>query len=120
MRTDNIIREKTYSFALRVIKMYRYIVKEKKEYVISKQLLRSGTSIGANIEEGCSAQSRKDFINKLSIAQKEAYETRYWFKLLRDSGIIEIVYVESMLKDYEEIIKVISKILITTKKNNKL
>ncbi|WP_425448024.1 four helix bundle protein [Dethiothermospora halolimnae] len=120
MKTDNAVREKTYNFALRIVKMYRYIVEEKKEYVISKQLLRCGTSIGANIEEGCSAQSRKDFINKLSIAQKESYETRYWLKLLRDSEIIETIYIKSMLKDCEEIIKLISKILVTTKKNDKI
>jgi four helix bundle protein len=92
---------------------------EKKEYILSKQLLRSGTSIGANVEEACSGQSRKDFIAKLSIAQKESFETKYWLRLLKDSGIVEQRYVDSMLEDCEELIKIISKILVTSKANIK-
>ncbi len=74
---ESVLKEKSYQFALRVIKLYKYIVAEKKEYVLSKQILRSGTSIGANIEEANQAQSKADFVHKLSISQKEAFETDY-------------------------------------------
>ena len=83
----NIIKEKSYSFALSVIAAYKMLASDK-EYVLSKQLLRSGTSIGANIEEALQAQSKADFIHKLSIAQKEAFEANYWLRLLRDSSFL--------------------------------
>jgi four helix bundle protein len=117
--TDNIIKDKSYEFALRIVKMYKYIVKNNVEYVLAKQLLRSGTSIGANVEEACSAQSRKDFISKLSIAQKEAFETSYWLRLLRDSGEIKKEYADDILKDCDEIISILTSILKTTKSNIK-
>ncbi len=82
---ESILREKSYTFALRVVKLYKFIAKEQKEFVLSKQILRSGTSIGANIEEVNQGQSKNDFIHKLSIAQKEVFETDYWLRLLRDS-----------------------------------
>ena len=82
---ESILREKSYQFALRIIKLYKYIIADKTEYVLSKQILRSGTSIGANIEEANQGQSKADFIHKLSIAQKEAFEIDYWLRLLRDS-----------------------------------
>lgn len=115
--TGNLVRDKSYSFALRIIKMCKYIQKNNKEYILSNQVLRSGTSIGANIEEGCSAQSRKDFIHKLSIAQKEAFETRYWLCLLKDSEEIKKEYADSMVCDCDEIISILTKILKTTKEN---
>lgn len=82
---ENVTSEKAYAFALRIIKLYKYMAVNYKEFVLSKQVLRSGTSIGANIEESVHAQSKIDFIHKLSIAQKEANETNYWIRLLRDS-----------------------------------
>jgi len=85
---ENILKEKSYKFALRMIKLYKFMTVEHKEFVLSKQVLRSGTSIGANIEESIYAQSKSDFVHKLSIAQKEASETNYWLRLLRDSDYI--------------------------------
>ncbi len=78
MRINNVIEEKSFKFALRIINLYKFLRSEKKEYIMSKQILRSGTSVGANIAEGVEAQSKKDFISKLSIALKEANETKYW------------------------------------------
>ena len=89
MKSDNIIQQKSYAFALRIIKLYMYLKDEKNEYTLSKQVLRSGTSIGANIEEAIGGQSSKDFLAKISIAYKEARETHYWIRLLGDSGFIK-------------------------------
>ena len=94
---ESVLKEKSYQFALRVIKLYKYIVAEKKEYVLSKQILRSGTSIGANIEEANQAQSKADFVHKLSISQKEAFETDYWLRLLRDSEYLTETQANSLL-----------------------
>jgi len=80
---------KSYAFALRIVNLYKYLVNEKHEYVLSKQILRSGTAIGANIEEAIGGQSNKDFVSKLSVAYKEARETRYWINLLRDTKIFK-------------------------------
>ncbi len=82
---ENVIQEKTYKFAIRAVKLYKYLVDEKREFVLSKQLLRSGTSIGANVEEAIGGQSKKDFIAKISIAYKEARETHYWLRILKDT-----------------------------------
>lgn len=112
---ENIIREKSYKFALRIIKLYRYLIKEKKEYILSKQILRSGTSIGANVEEAIGGYSDKDFIAKLSLAYKEARETKYWINLLIDSNYLELKITESLLEDCEEICKIIGSIQITCK-----
>lgn len=90
MKTDNIIQIKSYAFAIKIIELYRYLTEVKKEYVLSKQLLRSGTSIGANVEEGIGGQSEKDFFYKMTISYKEARETKYWLKLLRDTGYIDL------------------------------
>ncbi len=87
---NNIVADKSYAFALRIIKLYRYLISEQKEYVLSKQILRSGTSIGALIKEAEHAQSKKDFINKMNIALKEANETEYWLMLLKDSDYISL------------------------------
>lgn len=89
MKTDNIIVEKSYKFAIRIVKMYQHLTSEKKEFILSKQILRSGTSIGANIEEAESSISRKEFIAKIQIAYKEAKETRYWIRLLNDTDYID-------------------------------
>ena len=114
---DNILGEKSYKFALRMIKLYKFMVAEHKEFVLSKQVLRSGTSIGANIEESIHAQSKPDFIHKLSIAQKEASETSYWIKLLRDSDYLNKKLADSLFNDCEEIQKLLTASIKTAKSN---
>ena len=110
--------DKSKSFALRIIRFYSFLQKEKGEYVISKQLLRSGTSIGANARESNNAQSSADFINKLSIALKEADETAYWLELLYESGIIERSHFESLYSDLNELIALLTASIKTSKQNN--
>ncbi|MDQ2747861.1 MAG: four helix bundle protein [Acidobacteriota bacterium] len=116
---ESILKEKSYQFALRTIKLYKYIVAEKKEYVLSKQILRSGTSIGANIEEANQAQSKADFIHKLSISQKESFETDYWLRLLRDSEYLTETQANSLLKDCQELQKLLTASIKTAKENLK-
>lgn len=89
MKNDNVIQIKSYAFAVKIIKIYQFLANDKKEFVLSKQLLRSGTSIGANIEEAIGGQSSKDFYAKLTIAYKEARETHYWIRLLRDTNYLK-------------------------------
>ncbi len=120
MTKENVIQNKSYSFAIRVVNLYRYLVEEKKEFVLSKQVLRSGTSIGANVEEAVGGQSKKDFVAKFSIACKEARETNYWIRLLRDTGYLEPNQSGSLLADLDELLKIIGSILITAKENEKL
>jgi|SRR5699024_4962935 len=103
MKKENIIQSKSFNFPLQIIELYRKLLKEK-EYVISKQLLRSATSIGANIEEATAAQSRKDFLSKMSISSKEARETNYWLKLLDKSDLTQID-VKACRSEGEEIAK---------------
>ena len=109
---ENIIATKTFEFSLNVIHLYMQLKKEN-EYIISKQVLRSGTSIGANVEEAIAAQSRKDFISKLSIASKEARETKYWLRLLDKSNLTQIP-VSGYLIEIEHIINIITKIIKTS------
>ncbi len=116
MKENNIILDKSYLFALRVVKLFRYLCVEKKEYHLSKQLVRSGTSIGENIEEAIGGSSRNDFKAKLDIAHKEARETRFWLRLLRDSNILELKAANSMIEDCEELIRILATILKTLKK----
>lgn len=116
---ENILSEKSHSFALRMIKLYKYMIQEHREFVLSKQVLRSGTSIGANIEESVHAQSKVDFVHKLSIAQKEASETRYWLILLRDSDYLKKNLAKSLLDDCEEIQKILTASIKTAKLNLK-
>ena len=111
--SDNIVVNKSYTFALRIISIYRELSINKKEYVLSKQLLRSGTSIGANVEESIGGQSEKDFYSKLSIAYKEARETGYWIRLLTDSHLLSSQESKSLLNDCDELIRIIGKILST-------
>lgn len=110
MKTDNIVQQKSYAFALRIVRLYKYLCEDKKEYTLPKQLLRSGTSIGANIEEAIGGQSRKDFYAKMTIAYKEARESHYWLRLLRDSGIIEEKEAVTILEDNNELLKIIGSI----------
>ncbi len=112
---DNIIKIKSYNFAIRIVNLYKYLTINKREYILYKQVLRSGTSIGANVEEAIGGQSDKDFVSKLSMAYKEARETRYWINLLVDSCILEKNLSLSLLNDCGEICKIIGKIQKTTK-----
>lgn len=118
MKTNNVIQEKSFAYALRIVNLYKYLSTEKKEFVLSKQLLQSGTSIGANVEEAIGGQSEKDFISKLSIAYKEARETIYWLRLLYSASYITQEQAESMLSDGEEICKILGKIQLTIKNRN--
>ncbi len=118
MKDGNIIQEKSYSFALRVVKLSRHLAEEKKEFILSKQLLRSGTSIGANVEEAIGGQSEKDFFAKLTISYKEARESKYWLRLLRDSNYLTPTQAESLLTDIEEILKITGSILKTLRNKN--
>lgn len=111
---DNIIVQKSYEFALKIIRLYQQLA-EKKEYVLSKQILRSGTSIGANIHEAVSGESKKDFIHKLGIAVKEARETSYWLSLLKDSGYITTEEFTGLNSQCTEIIRILNSIILTTK-----
>lgn len=110
MKKGNIIQEKSYDFAERTVNLYKHLSQERKEFVLSKQLLRSGTSIGANIEEAIGGQSRKDFYAKLTIAYKEARETHYWIRLLKDTGFLSKDTAQSFLNDTEEMLKIIGSI----------
>ena len=118
MAKENILQDKSYDFALRIIKTYQYLCAEKKEYVLSKQLLRSGTSIGANIEEAIGGQSERDFFAKISISYKEARETHYWIRLLRDSGYFSEDQIASLLNDCDELLKIIGSIKKTIESRN--
>src|SRR5690554_1979915 len=113
MKKDNIIQQKSFAFAIRVVNLYKHLTSTKKEFVLSKQLLRSGTSIGANVEESIGGQSEKDFLSKLSIAYKEARESVYWLKLLQATDYLSEEQAESLLADAEEICKIIGKIQVT-------
>lgn len=115
MKQDNLILTKSYNFGLRIVKLYLHLKQKKVDMVLSSQLLRSGTSIGANIEEAVGAISRKDFINKLQIAYKEARETRYWLRLLTDSGLLEKKPADSFIMDSEELLKILTSILKSSK-----
>ena len=115
---ENVVQQKSYRFALRIVKCCRHLRDEQKEFVLSKQLLRSGTSIGANVEEAIGGQSRRDFIAKLSIAYKEAREAHYWLRLLGDSETLEASLAQSLLTDCDELLKIIGTILKTTKRKN--
>ena len=113
-RKENVILEKTYAFALEIVQLYKHL-SEQKEYVISKQLLRSGTSVGANVHEGVASESKKDFIHKLSIASKEARESSYWLRLLKDSRYISTDTFTVLNTKCEEIIRILNSIIITTR-----
>ena len=112
---DSILKSKSKSFALRIIKMYNYLCDERKEYVMSKQVLRSGTSIGANIAEAFYAQSEADFIAKLYISRKEAGETIYWIELLKESSYLGCDEADSMIKDCDELLKILTSSIKTMK-----
>jgi four helix bundle protein len=112
---DNIIQEKSFAFAIRIVKAYQILTSRRKEFVLSKQLLRSGTSIGANIEEAIGAQSRADFLAKLSIGYKEAREAQFWIRLLSATDYLTEVEQISLLNDLDQILKILTSIRLTTK-----
>ena len=112
---ENTILIKTFDFALKVLTIVRQIQSEQKEFVLSKQLLRSGTSIGANAEEAIGGISKKDFIYKLTISYKEARESKYWLRLLKESKIIEEKIADELLADCEEILKILFSIIRSSK-----
>ena len=114
---ENAVKEKSKAFALRIIRLYKYLCDEKQEFVLSKQVLRSGTSVGANIREAQRAQSKPDFYSKMNIALKEADETAYWLELLHESGYLEASSFESIYADCEEIIKLLTAITKTQKQS---
>lgn len=119
MKKENILADKTTKFAIRVVRCYKYLTEEKKEYVMSKQLLRCGTSVGANTYESLYAQTRADFISKLSIALKEASETSYWFIILHETGFLDEKLYTSLKTDIDEIIRIIISSIKTSRNNAK-
>lgn len=119
-RKENIIQDKTSAYAIRIIRLYQYLTNVKHEQTISRQILRSGTSIGANTAESRNAQSRADFVNKLNIALKEADETAFWLKTLYGGNYITERQLQSMLADNTEIIRILVKIIKTSKEKMSL
>ena len=116
--TDNICVQKSFDFAVRIVNVYKYLNAEYKEYVLSKQLLRSGTSIGANVAEAQRGQSKADFIAKMSVALKEANETEYWIRLLHKTGYLNQTQYNSLSFDINELISILTSICKTSKLNN--
>ena len=114
----SIIKDRSFAFAVRVIRLFQYLTEIKKEYVLSKQLLRSGTAIGALVREAQNAESTKDFIHKLGIAQKESDETIYWLELLKETEYINDKEFESINNEANELLKMLRSAIITSKKNN--
>lgn len=112
---QNVIKDKSFAFSLRVIKIYKFLTDQKREFVLSKQLLRSGSSIGAMVREAEHSESKADFIHKMSLALKEANETDYWIELLFESGYISQPAFESISYDSKELVKILTKIVKTSK-----
>ena len=112
---DNVVEEKSFRFAVRIVRLNQYLRTKKKEYVLSKQTLRSGTSIGANIAESQHAQSKADFISKLEIALKETSETKYWLRLMKETGLLSPSEFDSIFPDCIELEKLLVSIIKTTK-----
>lgn len=115
---ENLIVDKSFKFAIRIINLYKYLCEEKKEFVLSKQLLRSGTSIGANVKEAIQGQSKKDFLSKMNISLKEASETEYWIELLIATNYLNERDGNSILEDCVEIKKILHSIVKTSKNNS--
>ena len=118
MRNDNVLQIKSFAFAVKIVKVYQLLVEEKREFVLSKQLLRAGTSIGANVEESIGGQSDKDFFAKLTISYKEARETHYWIRLLTATDYLTKDKGESLLQDIEELLRIIGSIQKTLRSKN--
>jgi len=118
MKSDNVVQLKSFDFAIKIVKVYQFLSEEKKEFVLSKQLLRCGTSIGANIEEAIGGQSPKDFYAKLTISYKEARETHYWIRLLTATNYLTKEKGDSLLQEVEELLKLIGSIQKTLRLKN--
>ena len=116
MKADNVVQTKSYTFAVRIVRLYQHLSIQKKEYVLSKQLLRAGTSIGANVEEAFGGQSRADFVSKMAIAYKETRETSYWSRLLKDTNCLSKAEFDSIHTDAEELCRIIGSIQKTTRR----
>jgi four helix bundle protein len=116
MKKENIILDKSFAFAIRIVRLYKYLCEEKKEFTLSKQLMRCATSVGANIEESIGGQSDKDFLSKISISYKEARETIYWIRLLTATEYIDEKQSQSLLAEAEELCKILGSIQLTLKK----
>lgn len=114
---ENLIYDKSFKFAIRIVNLYKYLSKDKKEFILSKQILRSGTSIGANINEAIQASSKRDFLMKMNIALKEASETEYWLELLIATKYIDASASKTLLVECKELNKILNTIVKTTKKN---
>ena len=117
MKKDNVVLEKSFRFAIRIIRLFQHLSTTKKEFVLSKQMLRSGTSVGANVREGNNAESKADFIHKMGIAQKETDETMYWLELLKETEYLTVSQFESIYQDASELLKLIRSIILTAKNN---
>ena len=113
----NIVKDKSFGFAIRIVKLYKFLKTDKKEYVLSKQLLRSGTSVGAMVREAEHAETKKDFIHKMAIAQKEINESIYWLELLKETDYLKTSEFENLHNEAIQIIKLITSIIISTKAN---
>ena len=118
--SENAIRNKSYAFALRIIELHAFLVKERREFVLARQLMKSGTSIGANVEEAIGGQTERDFLAKMSIAYKEARETHYWLRLLRDSKLILPEIASSLIADCDELLKLSGSIIKTLKQKQSM
>ncbi len=118
MKEKNVILDKSFQFSLRIVKLFEHLRERKVERALCSQLLRSGTSIGANIEEAMGGSSRRDFIHKLEIAYKEARETKYWLRLLHEANLLEGKLADSFLMDCNEILKILSAIINSSKQSS--
>lgn len=117
---ESLVYEKAFKFAICIVNLYKHLCKEKNEYIISKQVLRSGTSIGANVKEAVQASSKRDFLMKMNIALKEASETDYWLELLKATDYLDAKKSESIISDCKELNKMLASIVKTTKENLKV
>lgn len=115
VKEENIVVEKSKAFAVRIVRLYQYLCSDKNEFVLSKQLLRSGTSIGANVKEAIRGQSKPDFISKMSVALKEASETEYWLELLYETGFMDKKQFDSIYADNQELLKILMRIVKSSK-----
>jgi four helix bundle protein len=114
---ENVVKDKSFAFALRIVKLYQFLCEQKREYVLSKQLLRSGTAVGALIREAEQAESKRDFTHKMSIALKEANESEYWIELLYQSGYLDEKGYQSIIEDSKELLRLLIAIVKTSKAN---
>jgi four helix bundle protein len=117
---DGPLKSKSFAFAVRVVNLYKHLSAEKKEFVLSKQVLRSGTAIGALVREGLQAESKPDFVHKMAIALKEASETEYWLMLLRETGYLEPAEFDSMHRDVGELLRLLTSTIKSAKRGQKL